>query len=69
MTTTRRGVLLRSLPVLFALFLALFWWNWSPQLAALFGCAILYVTCTVFGYRGRRMNLRDIGWTIASKNV
>jgi TRAP-type uncharacterized transport system fused permease subunit len=24
------------------------------------------VTCTVFGYRGRRMNLRDIGWTIAS---
>src|SRR5690606_512771 len=30
------------------------------------GCAILYVTCTVFGYRGRRMKLRDIGWTIAS---
>lgn len=49
-----------------ALFVALFWWNWSAQLAALFGCAILYVTCTVFGYRGRRMKLRDIGWTIAS---
>jgi TRAP transporter 4TM/12TM fusion protein len=49
-----------------ALFVALFWWNWSAQLAALFGCAILYVTCTVFGYRGRRMTLRDIGWTIAS---
>ncbi|MBL8664223.1 MAG: TRAP transporter fused permease subunit [Candidatus Odyssella sp.] len=49
-----------------ALFVALFWWNWSAQLAALFGCAILYVTCTAFGYRGRRMKLRDIGWTIAS---
>lgn len=49
-----------------ALFVALFWWNWSAQLAALFGCAILYVTCTAFGYRGRRMRLRDIGWTIAS---
>jgi TRAP transporter 4TM/12TM fusion protein len=49
-----------------ALFVALFWWNWSAQLAALFGCAILYVTCTVFGYRGRRMKLRDVGWTIAS---
>ncbi len=49
-----------------ARFVALFWWNWSAQLAALFGCAILYVTCTVFGYRGRRMRLRDIGWTITS---
>jgi len=49
-----------------ALFVALFWWNWSAQLAALFGCAILYVTCTIFGYRGKRMKLRDIGWTIAS---
>ena len=23
-----------------ALFVALFWWNWSAQLAALFGCAV-----------------------------
>ncbi len=49
-----------------ALFVALFWWNWSAQLAALFGCATLYVTCTAFGYRGRRMTLRDMLWTIAS---
>ncbi|HEY7609525.1 MAG TPA: TRAP transporter large permease subunit, partial [Alphaproteobacteria bacterium] len=33
---------------------------------ALLGCAILYATCTVFGYRGRRMTLRDVLWTIAS---
>jgi TRAP transporter 4TM/12TM fusion protein len=69
----RAGAVLRGgwhyvLPFV-ALFVALFWFNWSPQLAALFGCAILYVTCTIFGYRGRRMNLRDMGWTIVSTGL
>ena len=49
-----------------ALFAALLWLNWSAQLAALLACAILYVCSVVFGYRGRRMSLRDMGWTISS---
>jgi TRAP transporter 4TM/12TM fusion protein len=50
-----------------ALFIALFWWNWSAQLAALFGCGILYVSCTLFGYQpGRRMTRGDIVWSACS---
>ena len=49
-----------------ALFAALFWLNWQAQEAAMLACGILYVCSIVFGYRGRRMGLRDIGWTIAS---
>ncbi|MGH7003038.1 MAG: TRAP transporter permease [Alphaproteobacteria bacterium] len=49
-----------------ALVVALLWLNWSPQRAALLACGVLYVCSIVFGYRGRRMNLRDVFWTISS---
>jgi TRAP transporter 4TM/12TM fusion protein len=49
-----------------ALFAALFWLNWQAQEAAMLASAILYGCSIVFGYRGKRMNLRDIGWTISS---
>jgi TRAP-type uncharacterized transport system fused permease subunit len=55
-----------ALPFL-ALFVALFWFNWSAQLSALFGCAILYVSCTLFGYRpGRPPSRGDFVWAAAS---
>jgi TRAP transporter 4TM/12TM fusion protein len=49
-----------------ALFAALFWLNWQAQEAAMLACGVLYVCSIVFGYRGRRMTLRDIAWTISS---
>ena len=49
-----------------ALFVALFWWNWSAQLSALLGCGILYVTCTLFGYPARTMSAVDVLWAAAS---
>ncbi len=49
-----------------ALFVALFWWNWSAQLSALLGCAILYATAMAFGYRGRRLDWRGALWTVTS---
>jgi TRAP transporter 4TM/12TM fusion protein len=64
-----RSVLLSGwhFPLPFALlFVALFWWNWPAQLAALLACAVLYGTSLVFGYRGRRMGARDVWWTITS---
>ncbi len=48
------------------IFLALFWWNWSPQKAALLACAVLYVFAVTVGYRGKRMSRRDFAWTLTS---
>jgi TRAP transporter 4TM/12TM fusion protein len=55
------------LPIPFlALFVALFWLNWQAQEAAMLACGILYVCAFVFGYRGRRLTIRDAAWTISS---
>ncbi len=43
-----------------ALFVALFWLNWSAQLSGLFASAFLAVFCMGIGYRGRRMRLADL---------
>ena len=48
------------------LFFALFWLNWQAQEGAMAACGVLYLCSFVFGYRGRRMTLRDVGWTISS---
>jgi TRAP transporter 4TM/12TM fusion protein len=54
-------------PVPFVLiFVALFWWSWPAQKAALLSCAALYLFAATLGYRGRRMTRRDIGWALTS---
>lgn len=42
-----------------ALFVALFWFNWSAQLSGLFASGFLAVFCMGAGYRGRRMRPAD----------
>ena len=42
------------------LIVALFWFNWSPELSALAGAALLIVNGMVIGYGGKRLSLRDI---------
>jgi TRAP transporter 4TM/12TM fusion protein len=42
------------------LIVALFWFNWSPELSALAGAALLIVNGTLIGYGGKRLSLRDI---------
>jgi TRAP transporter 4TM/12TM fusion protein len=48
------------------LIVALFWLNWSPELSAVIAAGILIVNGLVFGYRGKRMTVRDVIWTVTS---
>ncbi|HEY7664350.1 MAG TPA: TRAP transporter fused permease subunit [Xanthobacteraceae bacterium] len=43
-----------------ALVFALFWLNWSPELSALAGAAVLFVTGTLVGYDGKRLTPRAV---------
>ncbi len=43
-----------------ALIFALFWLNWSPELSALGGAAVLFVTGMLIGYDGKRLTLRAV---------
>ncbi|NQV57520.1 MAG: TRAP transporter fused permease subunit [Rhodospirillales bacterium] len=48
-------------PLPFAvLVLALFWWNWSPQEAALLATAVMFVTGMTLGYKGVRLAIGDV---------
>ncbi|NQV57218.1 MAG: TRAP transporter fused permease subunit, partial [Rhodospirillales bacterium] len=51
------------------LIVGLFWLNFEPEEAALNGCAALIVLGLTFGYKGRRMSLKDIFWSIAETGV
>ncbi len=51
------------------LIFGLFWWNLEPEEAALDACAALIVLGLVFGYKGRRMTLKDIFWSVAETGV
>jgi TRAP transporter 4TM/12TM fusion protein len=42
------------------LIVALFWLNWSPELSALAGAALLVVNGMLIGYGDKRLSLRDI---------
>jgi len=47
----------------------LFWLNFEPEEAALDGCVALTVLGLAFGYKGRRMSLKDIFWSVAETGV
>jgi len=51
------------------LIFGLFWWNLEPEEAALDACAALIILGLVFGYKGRRMTLKDIFWSVAETGV
>ena len=51
------------------LIVGLFWLNFEPDEAALDACLVLVVLGLVFGYRGRRMRLRDVFWAVAETGV
>jgi TRAP transporter 4TM/12TM fusion protein len=48
------------------LIVTLFWLNYSPDFSALLASAILVVNGLLFGYRGKRMRLRDVVWSFTS---
>ena len=48
-------------PVPFAvLIVALFWWNFSPELSALSSAAVIIATAMVLGYKGKRLGIVDL---------
>lgn len=47
----------------------LFWLNWEPEEAALNACVSLIILGLAFGYKGRRMTLKDIFWGGAETGV
>ncbi len=47
----------------------LFWLNFEPEEAALDACVVLIIFGLLFGYKGRRMTLRDIFWAMAETGV
>jgi TRAP-type uncharacterized transport system fused permease subunit len=47
----------------------LFWLNFEPEEAALDGCVALTVLGLAFGYKGRRMSLKDIFWSVVETGV
>lgn len=51
------------------LIVGLFFLNLEPEEAALDGSALLILLGLVFGYRGKRMSLKDIFWSIAETGV
>ena len=51
------------------LVIALFWLNHEPEEAALEGAAAFIVVGMAFGYKGRRLTLRDIFWAVAETGV
>ncbi len=51
------------------LIVGLFWLNFEPEEAALDGCVALIVLGLAFGYKGRRMSLKDIFWSVAETGV
>ena len=51
------------------LIVGLFWLNFEPEEAALDGCVALIVLGLAFGYKGRRMTLKDIFWSVAETGV
>ena len=51
------------------LVVALFWLNHEPEEAALEGAAAFIVVGMAFGYKGRRLTLRDIFWAVAETGV
>ncbi|MBT7956978.1 MAG: TRAP transporter fused permease subunit [Rhodospirillaceae bacterium] len=54
-------------PIPFAVLIGgLFGLNQPPELAAIFGCATLLLFGFVFGYRGKRLNLRILGAAISA---
>jgi len=51
------------------LIFGLFWMNLEPEEAALDACSVLVILGLAFGYKGRRMTLRDIFWAVAETGV
>ena len=51
------------------LILALFSWNFEPEEAALDAAGLLVILGVVFGYKGRRMTLKDIFWSIVETGI
>jgi TRAP transporter 4TM/12TM fusion protein len=51
------------------LVVSLFWLNHEPEEAALEGSAAFIVVGLLFGYKGRRLTLRDIFWAVAETGV
>ncbi len=51
------------------LIVGLFWLNYEPEEAALDACLALIVLGMAFGYKGRRMTLKDIFWAVAETGV
>ncbi|MBT3550378.1 MAG: TRAP transporter fused permease subunit [Rhodospirillaceae bacterium] len=51
------------------LIVGLFWLNFEPEEAALDGCVALIALGLTFGYKGRKMSLKDIFWSIAETGV
>lgn len=51
------------------LIFGLFWLNFEPEEAALDACLALVVLGLLFGYKGRRMTLKDIFWSAAETGV
>ena len=51
------------------LVVSLFWLNHEPEEAALEGSLAFIVVGMVFGYKGRRLNLRDVFWAVAETGV
>lgn len=51
------------------LIVGLFWLNFEPEEAALDACVALILLGLTFGYKGRRMSLKDIFWSVAETGV
>ncbi len=51
------------------LILALFSWNFEPEEAALDAAGLLIILGMAFGYKGRRMTLKDIFWSIVETGI
>lgn len=51
------------------LVIAMFWWNWEPEVSALLACVSIIVLGFTLGYGGKRMSIQDIGKSIFESGV
>ncbi|MFN0302941.1 MAG: TRAP transporter permease [Burkholderiales bacterium] len=51
------------------LVIAMFWWNWEPEVSALLACVSIIVLGFTLGYGGKRMSVKDIGTSIFESGV